>query len=198
MRQPSSNNLAESSALISLFHDKGRALCTGALPAFKIRGGRILITKKHRGDLIIALSLILVLLIFISQLPGITPVARQYPLVVIIGSFIMIAIVSIQAILRSKKDAAATKQQTDNHERQSRYRIIVYSLVILAYVLMLDLVGYFIATIGFMVFSLMFQKQNKKILIIVFPLVFSVVLYFVFSKLLYVTLPNGLLFDMLV
>ena len=161
----------------------------------RIDGGSILISKKYRGDLIIALSLVPVLLIFISQLGGITPVARKYPLVVITGSFIMIAIVSIQAIYQSRKVASEAEQQSETPQKpSSTLRIVVYSVSILAYVLLLDLVGYFIATIAFMVFSLMFQKMNRKILLVAFPLIFSVILYLIFSKLLYVTLPNGLIF----
>lgn len=153
--------------------------------------------KSTKWDLMISGLLVFVLAIFLAELRGITPIARIYPLFVIIGSFVMIAVVAAQSLYRSRRAASGQAEEPLRMSKSTVGRIFWYGAAILAYIVLMGLVGYFISTIAFMVFSLLYQKNRSKALIIGLPLVFTVFLYVVFTQFLYVTLPIGSLIEKL-
>ena len=152
-----------------------------------------------KWDIIICLVLSAVLGIFAFELRDITPIARIYPLCVIIGSYIMIAIIFWQSIRGAKKSAAQAAKQVAEAPmgKKAVARIVIYCAAILVYILMIEVVGYIVSTIAFALFSLLFQQNRNKIVIIVLPFVLALVMYYIFSQFLYVTLPLGSLIESL-
>ena len=152
--------------------------------------------KPHKRDLVICAVLSVALFVFVLELRDITPVARIYPIFVIAGSYIMILIVVVQSFFRARKPVGAAPP-VPPEEQTETVRIIVYSLGILAYIVLMDKLGYFLSSVVFMVFSLVYQKNRSRTLIIILPIVFTLVLFFIFSRFLYVTLPVGSWIEML-
>ena len=138
----------------------------------------------------ICLFLTIFLLVFLNELRDITPIARIYPLFVIIGSYAMIFIVVIQGIYRARKFSDGQPYAVPM-EKSTVTHIIIYCAAILAYIFFMDRIGYFISSMAFMAFSLFYQKNRSKLLIVTLPIVFTSVMYYIFSQFLYVTLPVG-------
>ena len=125
------------------------------------------------------------------ELRDITPVARIYPIFVMVGSLVMICIVAVQAVYRSRHGITRETENAVPLEKTAVLRILTYGLAILAYIVLVDLAGYFISSILFIFFSLVYQKNKNKIVTLVLPFAFTIFLYLVFSQFLYVTLPVG-------
>jgi len=149
--------------------------------------------KIKKMDIAICLVLSVVLLIFVFELGNIKPMARSYPLFVLIGSYAMIALVLYQSLRPSKKVKAEEGEAP--LEVPAILRVIVYCAAILAYILLMDKLGYILSTILFAVFSLLYQKNKNIAVVVVLPLVMALLMYFVFSKFLYVFLPTGTWID---
>lgn len=154
------------------------------------RKGEVAMKTKRWPDILICLAVSIVLLIFCSQLPGINPMARTYPIVVIAGSFVMVAIILVQTFTK-KQPAQSTESGDPPLSKKTTIRIIIYCVAILVYILLMDKLGYIISTIVFAVYSLIFMHNKNKIVIVVLPVIFALLMYFIFLKFLYVTLPTG-------
>ena len=102
-----------------------------------------------------------------TQMPKIKAEARIYPIVLMILSLVFMVVVVIQALTRKK-----TAEEENTASFWGRYRrAIGYSLLILAYVLLLDRLGFLISTILFAVCSLLYQKKKNVLLLILLPLI---------------------------
>ena len=152
-------------------------------------------TKKW-PDILICLALIAVLLVFVFQLPGINPMARSYPIVVITGSFVMIAIILAQSLF-PKKVTEGPPSGDPPLSKNTAIRIVIYCAAIFIYIMLMDKIGYIISTILFGVYSLIFMKNKNKVVLIALPVIFALLMYFVFLKFLFVTLPTGSWIEML-
>ena len=158
--------------------------------------------KKY--DLIICAVLSIFLGIFIFELRDITPLARVYPAFVIAGSYIMIAVVAFRAILGNKKKPPAqtassgekgTAEAAASLDKTAMIRIIIYCGAILAYILLIDILGYILSTVVFAVFSLLFMRNKNKVVLVALPVIFALAMYFIFANFLFVRLPAGILFS---
>ena len=125
------------------------------------------------------------------ELRDITPVARIYPISVIIGSLVMICIVAAQAVYRSMHSISRETENAPPMDKMAVLCVLTYGLAILAYIILMNLIGYFISSILFIFFSLVYQNNKNKTVTIVLPVAFTVFIYVVFSRFLYVTLPMG-------
>ena len=152
--------------------------------------------KLHKWDLAICAVLSAALLVFVLELRDITPIARIYPVFVIAGSYLMILIVLLQTFFRARKPVGGTASAPPM-EKSAAVRIVVYCLAVLAYIVLMERLGYFLSSVAFMVFSLVYQKNRSRLLILILPLAFTLAMYFVFSQFLYVTLPVGTWIEML-
>lgn len=145
---------------------------------------------KRWPDILICVAVSIVLLIFCSQLPGINAMARAYPIVVIAGSFVMIAIILFQTLTK-KTPAEGTPSGDPPLSKKTAIRIVIYCFAILVYILLMDKLGYIISTIVFAIYSLVFMNNKNKLVIVLMPVIFAFLMYFIFLKFLYVTLPTG-------
>ena len=124
------------------------------------------------------------------QVPQIPAVSKGYPMVLLIVSVLMTVGLLIKSVLNLKNEE---KQETKVVEQ---LKIIVpYTVMIVAYLILMKLIGYIAATVVFMISSLVYLKLKNKIVMIVLPLVMTVILYFVFTNYLTVILPKGSLFN---
>lgn len=146
--------------------------------------------KSRKWDPLICVVLALILLVFVSQLKSTKPIARIYPTVIIICSYVMIALTLVQWFINWKK---GNIDMESSIPKNRIVYILVYCLVILAYVLLLDTIGYIPLTIIFGIFSLIYLKSKNIVVIVVLPIVTTFLMYFIFSNFLFVTLPPGLL-----
>lgn len=161
-----------------------------------------MISKKW--DIVICLVLSAIVGVFALELREITPVARVYPMCVIIGCYVMIAIILVQSIVgikKAKNMSTEEKAKSSSGEpplsKKTIARILIYGAAIFAYILLIQVLGYIVSTIIFAVFSLVYQKNKSKLVVVIFPVAMTLVMYFIFSKFLFVTLPAGSLFEAL-
>lgn len=146
--------------------------------------------KSKKWDPLICLVLCCILLVFVSQLKNTKPMARVYPQVIIIFSFLMIVLTLIQWFLNWKK---GNIEEGKKIALPRVLYIIIYCASILIYLCLMETVGFIPMTIIFGVFSLVYLKCKSKAVIIILPIVVTFIMYFIFSNFLFVTLPPGLL-----
>lgn len=127
-----------------------------------------------------------VLLAFATKIPTIPTEARSYPLVLLIGAFIF-------SLILFFKD---TPIEQDPLQIHIVWKIIIFLAMVVIYLFLMTKVGYIIATAMFLYASLLFLRLENKILLITFPLVLTLVLYFLFTRLLSVILPEGAWFGL--
>ncbi|MDC7245694.1 MAG: tripartite tricarboxylate transporter TctB family protein [Sphaerochaetaceae bacterium] len=141
---------------------------------------------KLSGNRIYLLVTMAVLLAFATKIPTIPTEARSYPLVLLIGAFIF-------SLILFFKD---TPIEQDPLQIHIVWKIIIFLAMVVIYLFLMTKVGYIIATAMFLYASLLFLRLENKILLITFPLVLTLVLYFLFTRLLSVILPEGAWFGL--
>ncbi|GHU08253.1 hypothetical protein FACS1894158_17390 [Betaproteobacteria bacterium] len=147
----------------------------------------------RKPDIVICMVLAAILSVFVFDLRNITPIAQIYPIFVLAGSYFMLVVVLIQSVIKTKKQTAESDGEEPPLTGRNIVRISVYSVAILAYIILIDLLGYIASTVVFGLFSLIFMGNKNKRVLIVLPAVFAVLMYYVFDKFLYVQLPAGLI-----
>lgn len=151
--------------------------------------------RKLIGTLSLTGLFALYILVFCTQLPKIKANARIYPIVLMVFSAVFIVIVTVQALRQYKWEKAENQTEAVGEERDAQHkklvRIVVYSALILLYIVLIPRLGYVISTILFAALSLFYQKKRNLVLLIVLPVVSALVMYFVFKNYLFVSLPAG-------
>jgi hypothetical protein len=146
-------------------------------------------------DVVICIVLAAVLAVFALDLGKIAPMARIYPAVVIAGSYVLIVAVLVQSVGRAKKQSIKSGSAEPPLTRKSIVRISIYCVAILAYITLIDLLGYIVSTIIFGLFSLIFMGNKNRMTLIVLPAALAVLMFFIFDKFLYVRLPDGFIME---
>lgn len=175
------------------------------LPA--VAEGVACVLTGRKWDVLICSVIAVFLLVFAFQLPDIKPIARTYPLVVMCGAAICLCVV-VYRIFRPKGgaaahagesasgggdavDAAAEAENGAKEEKNSNAYVLWYCAAILAYILLIERLGFIISTAAFGVFSLLYQGNRNRAVVIILPAALAAALYFVFANFLFVTLPQG-------
>lgn len=144
--------------------------------------------KKSLNDILICIGVLIFLCGFIVQLGGVSKESRGYPLFLIICSVLLTAALLVKSI-RSYKQEEAMEKTPDF--AKTLLLIVVYSLMIAAYVFLMDKIGYIISTLLFVVASLLFLKVRNIPLLVLLPVGLTASMYFLFTKFLLVTLPGA-------
>lgn len=144
--------------------------------------------KKPLYDVIICLCVLVFIGGFALQAAPIPKDARGYPIFLICAS----ALLTTALLVRAAR-ALRTGEQIDTSGdfKRNILTIVAYSVLIGAYVLLLDKISYVVATILFVVASLLFLKVRSWKLLVLLPLGLTFSMYFLFTKFLLVTLPRG-------
>ena len=142
--------------------------------------------KKSMPDVIISIVVLIFLGTLFVQVPAIPDTSRGYPFALLIIATAMTLFLLVKSLLRLKNEEAAESKVLEQAKT-----IAPYCLMIIAYIWLLDKLGYIISTVVFMIASLLFLKLKNKILMIVLAVVLTCLLYYIFTNFLVVILPRG-------
>ncbi len=142
--------------------------------------------KKNMPDVIISIIVLIWLGTLYMQVPAIPEISKPYPLGLIVIATIMTLVLLIRNLLKLK-DGETIETKAPEQAKV----ILPYCCMIIAYIWLLNKIGYIIATVVFMVASLIFLKFKNKVLMIVVSVITTLILYYIFTNFLVVVLPKG-------
>jgi len=146
--------------------------------------------KKSLPDVIISIVVLIFLGTLFAQVPAIPEISKGYPLGLLVIATAMTLYLLIRNLLKLKNDEVVESQALEQAKT-----IVPYCLMIIAYIWLLNKLGYIISTVIFMIASLVFLKLKNKVLMIVLSVVVTLVLYYIFTNFLVVVLPKGRWFN---
>lgn len=115
---------------------------------------------------------------------------RAFPYVATIAALVCCLLSLVMDFFTLKKEGKEQGEEMVRDENISYLRIVACIALLLAWYLVLKTIGFIISTVGVMfVLSYMLGNRNK-ISLAVFPAAFTLIIYFVFSQLLHVNLPE--------
>ena len=142
--------------------------------------------KRSTSDIICCLAILLFLVSLTVQLGEIPEESVTYPKVLLIISYIMTGGLLIYRIVKYK-----TSEVYETHIRQQWKILVAYFVLVLAYLFLLDKIGYIFDTVLFGIVSLIMLKTKNKVVVVLLPVILTLVIYYVFSLFLSVILPRG-------
>lgn len=106
----------------------------------------------------------------------------------------LLIIFSIVIIIQAIKNSSFSKKEPTFKEFKKGHKLIVAVIIILIiYIQMLEVLGFILSSFLLLItLMFVFGERRKRILLLV-PLLFSVILYLVFSKMAMVFLPEGII-----
>ena len=146
--------------------------------------------KKSLPDVIISIVVLIFLGTLFAQVPAIPEISKGYPLGLLVIATAMTLYLLIRNLLKLKNDEVVESKALEQAKT-----IFPYCLMIIAYIWLLNKLGYIISTVIFMIASLVFLKLKNKVLMIVLSVVITLVLYYLFTNVLVVELPKGRWFN---
>lgn len=143
--------------------------------------------KKSFPDILISIGLIAILSVFASQISSVPAEAKGYPLFIMGLGYVLSIALLIRSVNRYRKEEKEPKPDLKNQI----VMVFVYIIMIAAYLYLINFCGYILATVIFMVVSLLYLRLPSKIALILISIITTVLLYYVFTRFLNVTLPRG-------
>lgn len=83
------------------------------------------------------------------------------------------------------------KTEVATIDRESVILILLFGILVLAYVLLIDKLSYLVSTLLFLYASQWMLGLKNKVLFIIFPIILTLTIYFLFTRVLGVFLPEG-------
>lgn len=114
----------------------------------------------------------------------------QILIFIIVGLSILML---IEAFTKRNDDSAKSEGDTANGKVNIR-RVSIFIAMIASYILLMDIIGYFIITPLFVFAALMYLKATNVITAIILAVGFTVFIYGLFSLFLHVPVPKGIFF----
>lgn len=142
--------------------------------------------KKSLPDVIISVVVLIFLGTLFAQVSAIPEVSKGYPLGLLVLAAIMTLYFLVRNLLRLRTD-----EQVETKALEQAKTILPYCLMIIAYIWLLNKLGYIVSTIVFMGASLTFLKLRNRLLIVALSIAITCLLYYVFTNFLVVVLPKG-------
>lgn len=141
----------------------------------------------------IASGLVLAMCItFFIQSLSYPPTAARLPQILIVALAILAIAMFVEAVKKQAKEKVVEKEE--QKEKINVKRVLVFGAMIVAYVFLLEFVGYFILTPLFTFGALMYLKATKPIVAILISIIFPLFIYALFSLFLNVPVPKGIFF----
>jgi len=137
-------------------------------------------SKQMTGNRIFLLCILVMLVAFSTQLPEIPIEGRNYPLVLIICSYGF----CIYLLCKKQKEESAI-------DHSALLSCFLMALMMVVYIFLLGKIGYILATLVFLYVALWFLKTENKKLFVIYPIILTLSMYFLFNKVLSVLLPQG-------
>ena len=142
--------------------------------------------KRSTSDVICCLAILLFLVSLTVQLGEIPEESVTYPKVLLIISYIMTGGLLIYRIAKYK-----TSEIYETYIKDQWKILVAYFVLVLAYLFLLDKIGYIFDTVLFGIVSLIMLKTKNKVVVVLLPVILTLVIYYVFSLFLSVILPRG-------
>ena len=128
--------------------------------------------KKSLPDVIIAIVVLIFLGTLFAQVPAIPEISRGYPLGLLVVATVMTAYLLIKNLISLKGDEVIETKIAEQAKT-----IAPYCLMIIAYIWLLNKLGYIISTVVFMICSLTFLKLKNKVLMVVLSVIMTLLGY---------------------
>lgn len=93
---------------------------------------------------------------------------------------------------RGKVEVAQAPAEDESKEELSYIRVVQVAVLLLAWYIFMPMIGFIISTIVVMCIMSFLLGCRNRIVLIAFPVIFTLVLYFCFVELLHVSLPEVL------
>lgn len=154
-------------------------------------------TRVHQ-DIIAGIVMILISLIIFYQSMDLIWEVALYP-VVLASIFVIFALLVIRiGIIKTKKISEGKEVELDNEEEQLTLAKLKSPmglfLIIIIYVALINVFGFFLSTTLFLTFYLWTQREKNWIVYLLLIIGFNVFAYFIFVYQLNVRLPQGMFF----
>lgn len=143
--------------------------------------------KKSLPDIMVSIGLIAILSVFATQLGAVPAEAKGYPMFIMGLGYVLSIALLIRSIGRFRNEEKEEKPEL----KSQIITVIIYILMIAAYLFLINFCGYILATVIFMIASLLYLRLPSKIVMILLAVITTVLLYYVFTRFLNVTLPRG-------
>lgn len=106
----------------------------------------------------------------------------------------LLIIFSIVIIIQAIKNSSFSKKEPTFKEFKKGHKLIVAVIIILIiYIQMLEVLGFILCSFLLLITLMFVFGERRKIILLLVPLLFSVILYLVFSKMAMVFLPEGII-----
>ena len=106
----------------------------------------------------------------------------------------VLIIFSIIIIIQAIKNSSFSKKEPIFKEFKKGHKLIIAVIIILIiYIQMLGALGFILSSFLLLIILMFIFGERRKTILLVVPLLFSVVLYIVFSKMAMVFLPEGII-----
>ena len=106
----------------------------------------------------------------------------------------VLIIFSIIIIIQAIKNSSFSKKEPIFKEFKKGHKLIIAVIIILIiYIQMLEVLGFILSSFLLLITLMFIFGERRKIILLLVPLLFSVVLYLVFSKMAMVFLPEGII-----
>ena len=151
--------------------------------------------KNSKADIVAAICLLLVSLLvfwiskdFPSSKTGIG--VSTFPKLLAGLLIIFSIVIIIQAI---KNSSFSKKEPTFKEFKKGHKLIIAVIIILIIYIQMLEVLGFILSSFLLLITLMFIFGERRKIILLLVPLLFSVILYLVFSKMAMVFLPEGII-----
>ena len=148
--------------------------------------------KRNGMTLILLVGMIILYLCIPSQIAEnmvakatISP--RFFPTFSVLGVIVCCALLLVFDATHKTAEAAATKEKK---EEVSYARVVLVALLLLAWYILMPRIGFIISTIVIMCIMSYLLGCRNKIVLVAFPVLFTLAVYFTFVELLHVSLPE--------
>lgn len=140
----------------------------------------------------IASGLVLALCItFFIQSLSYPASAARLPQILIIVLGLLAIMMTVEAV-KKQKAANTAEQKEEKTEQINVKRVLVFGIMIVLYVFLLEMVGYFILTPVFTFAALMYLRATNVVIALVLAIGFTAAIYSLFSLFLNVPIPLGI------
>lgn len=106
----------------------------------------------------------------------------------------LLIIFSIVIIIQAIKNSSFSKKEPIFKEFKKGHKLIIAVIIILIiYIQTLEVLGFILSSFLLLITLMFIFGERRKIILLLVPLLFSVILYLVFSKMAMVFLPEGII-----
>jgi len=149
-------------------------------------------SSKLIGELIIGFCMIILEVVLYIASKDIPESSAAYPKTLIIAAFILTCAFMSRCMVRIRKEGIKKEKQTG--ESGTMLQVIISMAICMIYVIAMTYLGFVISTLVFTVGIMFYLGMRNIWALILTPVGVTVFGYLVFTNLLYIYLPTGVIF----